>query len=177
MIQVSIVTEGRSDAQLLKRLLPSELTAQAEFIIGGGSYGAQSLAGSILASQRHPVVLVVDADGWKDHVILQQIDFLNTLLWQAGGGIPFEVLVAKPEIEILYFYDRALFDRAAGIQMDDVTWTTAQYEPKKVLQHLMGEDYEQLYTKLDDEAVRVLREHPLITDLIRFPTQVVAQPT
>ena len=176
MINASVVTEDRSDAQLLKRLLPPDLISQVEFIIGGGSDGAQSLAGSILASKRRPVALVVDADGRKDQALQEFDDLLSTLLRQVSGNVPFDVLIAKPEIEIVYFYDRVLLERLIGAKLDDVIWTTAQYEPRKVLQNRLGERYGQLVDMLDEAAIAVLRQHPLIVELSRFLTQAVVQP-
>jgi hypothetical protein len=51
-----VITEGKTDIEILQRLLPKHLIQDTQFVEGVGSYGARSLASSLLATRSTPVV-------------------------------------------------------------------------------------------------------------------------
>jgi hypothetical protein len=177
MVKVYIITEGQSDLELLKKLLPPELTADVKFVVGGGRYGAQTLAGSLLADRRLPVVLVVDADSLDEATIQERQRFLDNLLGQPAGHVDYRVLIARPALDAILFSERDLFTHITGIELDDVTWATAKFQPRLVLQQVLGDESDQIAVRLNDSAVLRLRQQPLIAELIQFLMNIVVQPT
>jgi hypothetical protein len=101
MKKAYIITESESDAEILKKLVPKSIARNTEFVAGSSRYSAQSLARSILAVRRLPVVLVVDAETENRDAVRYQEELLTESLRQVSPGIPFDVLVAVPRVENL----------------------------------------------------------------------------
>jgi hypothetical protein len=112
MTQAYIVTEGKSSPEILKRLLPENILRYTK-LIAGGSGSAVSLASSALVAKRLPVALVVDANTNHQSTIREREDLLSYLLRQGPPGIPFEVFLAVPEIEIVFLQDRTFIEKLA----------------------------------------------------------------
>ncbi len=177
MTNAYVVTEGQSDADILKMILPPDIVKASTFVVGSGRYSAQSIAGSILATRRRPVALVIDADEGNDRAVQERQDFLKSLLGQAAADVAFEVFIFRPEIEIIFFHDPLALAKIVGSEVDEASLNNARYEPYAVLTRLLGQDTQYLMGRLDDDTIARLREHPVISDLTRFLTQMVAQPT
>lgn len=64
MTQTYIVTERLSDAAILKKVLPKPVLDNLIFIDGESPYGAESMANTLLAAKRLPLVLVFLIQGF-----------------------------------------------------------------------------------------------------------------
>ena len=171
MTRAYVVTEGQSDARILKRLLPQAVVEGTEFVVGAGRYSAQSLAATILAVKRRPVALVVDADTEDELAIREQAEFLRELLRQTAAGIPFEVFTAVPEMEAVFFQDKSVVERLIDRKFEDQEWVIAKHQPKRSLGLALGQQplvIEELLGDLPPESVHVLQQHPLVGQLSRF---------
>ena len=170
MTRAYIVTESHADVEILKRILPEELSEVAEFVPGSGSYSAQSSARTLLAVKKLPVALVVDSDTRVDAAIREREDFLHYLLDQASGGVQFKVLVAVPETEAVFFEDQALIEQITGQRFSADDWESAKRHPKEFLtQHLHRETLvDTALSAMSKETIQKLRKHPLISDLCGF---------
>ncbi|NEP62626.1 MAG: hypothetical protein F6K31_37820, partial [Symploca sp. SIO2G7] len=93
-----LVTEDKSDVDILKKLLPERYLRNTQLVVGGSKYSAQSLAGTILAVKLLPVALVIDADTKDESAIREKSELVHQLLYQASPGIPFKVFTAVPEL-------------------------------------------------------------------------------
>lgn len=102
-----IVTEGCADAEILKRCLPEELTRDVYVAVGEERSSAMSLAGSILVVKSRPVALVVDAGSEDEAAIEERRDFTAAFLRRTSGGVPFEVFVAVPVFEAVFFESKS----------------------------------------------------------------------
>lgn len=174
MTQAYVVTEGKHDAQLLKKLLPVYLVKNIQFVEGGGRYGAESFASSIVSAKRLPVALVLDSDTTDERAIIERRELLRVLLRQAAPSIRSEVFLAVPEIEAIYFTDRRTTGAIAGIDLTDEMWEAALDRPKQILTKLVGSlngdsIQQELITRIDHpEIIEQLRLHPLIQELSEF---------
>ena len=131
MSRTYVVTEGDTDVAVLKRVLPEGIVASAEFVpAGGGMDSARSLARSLLASRQRPVALVVDADTSDQLEVQERVDFLDYYLRQGAGATRFGVFAAVPEIEVLFFEDRAFVERIAQEHFSERAWELAKRHPK-----------------------------------------------
>jgi len=178
MTQVYVVTEGKLGAEILKRLLPEDILRNTKFIAGSGIYSAQSLACSILVAKRAPVALVVDADTKDRLTIRERGDFSNELLRRASPGIPFEVLLAIPVIEIVFLQDKSLLERLTHRNFTNLEWELAQFQPKEFLSHVLkehstGSNIEVMFSELTEETIDVFQKHPLICELSKFLSSVI----
>ncbi len=171
-----VIAEGQTDIEILKRLLPSRITKEVEFVAGGGRYGAQSLAASILAKRRIPVALVIDADANDEQIIREKLDFSRWLLKQAAVNVPFEIFFAVPEIEAVFFQDQSFLEEVTHRKFTDLEWKLVKLQPKELFANKPGEKGKLLQTilgHLDQDSIKVLQEHPLIQLLIKFLSSVI----
>ncbi|MEA5626316.1 hypothetical protein [Nostoc sp. UHCC 0251] len=180
MTKTYIITEGNQDIVILKRLLSKAIIQEIKFVDGSGQYGARSLASTILATRSIPVALVTNADTEDDSLVSEQLDALNYLLSQVSPGIPFKVLLAVPEIEIVLLQNRQLIEKLAERSFTDLEWQLAQSKPKIFLEAVFGKDtpvIQKILTSASDDEIQILQQHPLIQNLINFLSSVAVTPT
>ena len=179
MTQAYVITEGNQDIVILKRLLPQPIIQEIKFVDGSGQYGARSLASTILATRSIPVALVTDADTEDNSLVSEQLDALNYLLSQASPGIPFKVLLAVPEIEIILLQNRPLIEKLAERSFTDLEWQLAQSKPKRFLETVFGKAtpvIQKIISSASDDEIQTLQQHPLIQELINFLSSVAVTP-
>lgn len=173
-----IVTEGASDAVLLRSLLEAELPDSVGIVAAGGRSSVVSFAKSILVSRREPVALVMDADTIDPAAVRGQEREVYDLLRAASYRTPFRLFLAVPELEALLFADVEALSRLVGVE---VTWQEAreaEVRPGKVLDEILGRSpevrtREALLARMGTGAAGAIRGHPLLRDLSEF----VRQPT
>jgi len=176
MKKAYVITEGESDVAVLKKLLPAHLTKEVEIVSGQGDYGARSLAASILAARQRPVALVIDADTNDEQMIKERADFARWSLRQAAADVPFEVFVAVPSIESVFFQDQALIENFAHREFTDLEWRLVKLQPQELFANEPGgkrQVIQRLLHNLNKESVKLLQEHPLIQALTDFLSSVV----
>jgi hypothetical protein len=123
---------------------------------------------------------VTDADIEDDSLISKQLDALNYLLSQVSPGIPFKVLLAVPEIEIILLQNRPLIEKLAERSFTDLEWQLAQSKPKMFLEAVLGKDtpvIQKILISANDDEIQTLQQHPLIQDLINFFSSVAVTHT
>jgi hypothetical protein len=73
-----VVVEGPTDAELFNRLLADlPLAERPRIVVAGGKMRCISVARSILALKREPVVVVVDADSTEPDALDEQRGYLE----------------------------------------------------------------------------------------------------
>ncbi|WNZ45258.1 hypothetical protein Q2T42_26065 [Leptolyngbya boryana CZ1] len=170
MSKAYIVVEGPTDAAILRKILPSESLQQVKFIDGEGKYGAVSMARKLLMTEHIPTALVIDAGTDHASMVHEQQD-LDYLLRLAADGTPFQILMAVPAIEVLFFQDRGFLEQLLGRTFTDLEWQLASQQPRQLLNTVQGgyqRFVETAIAHLNGEAIAMLRQHPLIQDLIKF---------
>ena len=171
MTRTYIVVEGPTDAAILRAILPGELLQDVQFVTGQGRYGAESMARKLLITERIPTVLVIDADVEQESIVQEQRQDLDFLLKQAAVGIPYQILLAVPEIEAVFFQDRGVLESLLCRQFTDLEWHLAQQQPRVLLDTLPGGSLAfvtQTLTRLDGSQREVFRQHPLLQSLSQF---------
>ena len=173
MARPYVITEGKLDAEILQRLLPATIAQNVIFVDGGGKYGAKSMASTLLVTRQRPVALVIDADTLDPAVLQEQQDSARALLRQVSPGVPFEVFLAKPEIEEVFFQDQALVERILQTTFTPREWEYIQYDPKKLLAE-NSMPVQAILDQLSEADIQLLREHSLIKEIGQFLASVVA---
>ncbi|NUO79792.1 hypothetical protein HUU05_06925 [candidate division KSB1 bacterium] len=177
MKQAYVVTEGERDIEILKKLLANPLIKQTVFAPGIETYGAMSLASTLLSTRRKPVVLVVDTNTRDESAIYEKVDTLRYLLRQAAADVPFKVLPAIPEIEAVFFEDRNFVERIIGRKFSDLEWKFAKLSPKEALTTFLGAPeqlHKKILSRMTKEDVRALQHHSLIVELSEFLESALA---
>ena len=182
MKQVYIITEGQSDQEILKAVLPKEVVQNenVEFIVGSGRYSAQSLACSVLAVEQVPTALIVDADTSNKAAIQEQRDLLSFSLRQASPGIKFEVFLAVPEMEILLVQNLDLVQQLTnGQEFSELELEFAKLRPKEFLLRFLkpAESYivtlREILENLNEQTIKAIQEYPLVKQLDEFLRSLV----
>ncbi|WP_019500141.1 hypothetical protein [Pseudanabaena sp. PCC 6802] len=169
-----IVTEGQSDVDILRKLLPEEIAQQVSIIGRNGRSSAISTAAGIMIDKRKPVALVLDSDTEDQRNINAQLSTLNYLLRQALAGNTFKVILAIPEIETIFAQDRSLLSKIVGKQVEEMEWEYAKSQPKKYFKKLLSDSPQWLYeilNKLTEEDIQILQQHELLVSLSQFLTE------
>ena len=172
-----IVTTEPSEAEILKKLLPREITKNVVFESRGESSAARTFAGSLLAAKRLPVVLVVDTATRDKMVVNEKLDMVRYLLRPYASGVPFKVLPAIPEIEAVFFEDRNFVERITGRKFSDLEWKFAKLSPKEALTTFLGAPeqlHKKILSRMTKEDIRALQQHSLIVELSEFLESALA---
>jgi hypothetical protein len=171
MSRCNVVVEGPADEVLLRAVLQIPVgNEQVAFLVAGGWSAADSLARSLLANRRGDVAVIVDADSVDPNLVEDRKRFLNHSLASIPTPARRLALVFSPEIEVVLFETKSLVDEFVGSPVSDTDFVQGQYEPKKILEKLIGKA-----TLRRTIAERVLKlnltpihNHPLIRELSQF---------
>jgi len=176
MKKAYLVTQSKPDTAMFERLLPENMLDDVFLTEGAGRSSARSLAASILAVKQRPVALIVNAGTTDSDDIQAQKYVLRDILYRASPGIPFEVFLAAPEIEVIFLQNRHFIEKLANRKFSDSEWQAAALHPKKFLSALLKEERQvsaKLIEKIDDETVRTVQNHPLLKNVFNFLNSVI----
>jgi YesN/AraC family two-component response regulator len=171
-----MITENDKDIEILQRLLPQNISQNIQFIVGGSSYRARSLASSLLATRKTPVALVLDADTDNESQIFERYDLIKYALNQASSGTPYQVFFAVPQIEIVFLQDKSLIEKIAQRQFNDLEWQLAQSKPKEFLETVFGNDEQinaRIFENISEEEIKILQQHSLMQEIIKFLSSLI----
>lgn len=175
-----IICEGDCDTQLLKVVLPKELLQKVEVVSAGGQYAAESLARSLIVRRQVPVALVLDADLIDPDLTQERCHSIQEILESLSINTPVKVILAVPEMETIFFQDKALLSRLLGLDITSETMIWANFQPRQALEKLISqsENYQsqsQIINQLVHEDLEILRKSPVIQELAQF-LQSVREP-
>ncbi|MGI0493296.1 hypothetical protein ACN4EG_16045 [Alkalinema pantanalense CENA528] len=168
-----IVCEGEHDAQLLKRLLPEKFVGNTEVVAAGGLSAVKSLARSLVVRRQSPVAIVADADAVVLDQVEQRLKDIEEIVGNISANTPVKVVLAVPTLEIIFFQDISLLSRLLGYIPPQDIFSLAVYQPKQVLEKLIAQSkilrsQSQLVEQLTYEELEILREAPVIQEIIQF---------
>jgi len=172
-----VITEGEFDRQLVERLLEHEgLSERAHVLVGHGKSGALSLARSILVRRSRPVALVLDADTDSSDLVAEVRSDLESALRPVAGGTPWELVLARPEIEGALLRLPGLFERVMGTsRVDMASRIRAEYAPKELIESSWGQR-SSILDELTEGDWRTLASDRDLGPLVRFVRELEDQP-
>jgi len=168
-----IVVEGRADADLLERVLRDEVASGvARITDGGGKSGAASLARTLVATRRDPVILVIDADTTEEATVSEQRAHHEARLRMSGANGRARVVMAEPVLEVCLFQAPSVLPDVLGVAPTEAQGIRAQYVPREVLAELVPSPdrtrpLRPLATQLRPEHVLELRQTPIIQEILQ----------
>jgi hypothetical protein len=178
-MSASVLTEANFDGMLLATLLGNEENRDGvEIRVVRGLSSGYSFARTMLAVKRIPVAVVIDADSPEQEVASERQRSAEEVLGDAAAGVPFRVIVAVPELEILFFKRPQLLKKVYGKSVTTLITELGQVSPRRALQKLDPDlDYEHLRFKIlkamDEEDIKALRATALIKELLSFLREAV----
>lgn len=168
-----VITEGQSDAELLRTLLPGGQGGKVQVEPGGSRSSAISLSRSLLAKRRAPVLVVLDADTRDRWHLDEQSQIVQDLLRDISPDVQSSVVLVPPSIDAIYFQDRQALERVLGEPLSDQEWHDAAFDPTMVLSGVLKRNNltrEALLERAsrDRGFLRQIARHPSILEIKRF---------
>jgi hypothetical protein len=168
-----IVCEGSFDAQLLKTVLPANLLTDVGVVAAGRVSGVESLARSLVVRRRVPVVIVVDADSVVAELVEQRRKDIEETVESVSINTPVKVVMAVPEMEIIFFQDVSLLSRLLGYIPPQDILDLAVFQPKQALEQLLSQseiihDRSQIIDRLAKEDIEILRSSSVMQEIVHF---------
>jgi hypothetical protein len=90
----------------------------------------------MLAVKRIPVAVVIDADSPEQEVASERRRSAEEVLGDAASGVPFRVIVAVPELEVLFFERPQLLKKVYGKSVTALVTELGQVSPRRALKKL-----------------------------------------
>ncbi|NJM07303.1 hypothetical protein HC891_15595 [Candidatus Gracilibacteria bacterium] len=179
-----IIVEGSFDAEVLQRMLAPDTLLVSHIIVGGGKSSGASLARSLLSQRAEPVILVMDADTVHPETLLEQQKVYTDLLGAVAINTPYEVLLAIPELEVIFFQDIRLLEEVLAIHVSQETIVNGAYQPRQTLNKLLYaspkrlNDRSDFLRSLDETTCKKLAQHALFQSINAFVADatVIAAP-
>lgn len=168
-----IVCEGEFDAQLLQRLLPEEFVSNVEVVAAGGLSAVKSLARSLIVRRQSPVAIVANADAIVPEQVEQQLKDTEELVGNIAANTPVKVILAIPALEIIFFRELSWLSYLLGYTPSQDILNLATYQPSQALKQLIiqsnnFQNQSKLVEQLTNKDLEVLREAPVIQEVIQF---------
>ncbi|MEY3441725.1 MAG: hypothetical protein RLZZ519_6 [Bacteroidota bacterium] len=164
-MKTRVLTESAYQADLLKIVFDMAGIENIQVIPRMGLTGAATAASSILASKDERVVLAMNGDQLRPN---QSVEFVREYVGENSDR--FRLVLWNPEIEKLFFVDKAALESALGIKIDDLVWNIAQTAPKSAINALLAESKKMDISKLLESKDLVLKmvANPGIQEIINF---------
>jgi hypothetical protein len=168
-----IICEGSFDAQLLKTVLPANLLTDVGVVAVGRVSGVESLARSLVVRRRVPVVIVVDADSVVPELVQQRRKDIEETVESVSINTPVKVVMAVPEMEIIFFQDVSLLSRLLGYIPHQDILDRAVIKPKKTLEELMArseivQDRSEIIARLTNKDIEILQLSSVMQEIVHF---------
>ncbi len=173
-MNATVLTEGNFDGMFLATLIAEEQDRYGiEIRAVGGKSSVYSFARTLLAVKRIPVAVVIDADSPEPEVAEERQRTAEEVIGDVASGIPFRVIVAVPELEILFFRRPELVRRVFGEVVNDHLMELAQLSPRRALQRLASDKSIEvarvkLLKAMDNDDLRAIREMDTVQNLLTF---------
>ncbi|BDA71026.1 hypothetical protein RIVM261_065280 [Rivularia sp. IAM M-261] len=102
---------------------------------------------------------------------------INFLMRQSSPGVPYKIVMAVPEIEVVLLQNRDLIEKIIGQHFTDLEWEFACCHPKRFLTRFLGDKSQYIQTIFDNmnaAELSQLRQHPIIAEITNFLSNVSA---
>ena len=180
LVRAYVVTENEFDQELIQALLTRRFGKSAREIhvrAADNKQDAWTVVDSLLSNRRGPTALIVDADTIDHDLTLEQQTELESLFGTSARRHLWLVVLAKPEVEAVFFSDRGLLERVTGKKVSELDIARAALGPRAALLKLLpkprsGHGAKQLVKKLSESDFEKIISseafHPLIEFIQRW---------
>lgn len=169
--KIFVVTEGKFDAELLKKLLPeNKLKNNFEILPADGFSSALSKVKSILSQNKGSVVFLLDTDSTDKEKIEEKKDFVDEYVSSRYYKDFLKTVWAEPELEIIFFDKKNLLEDQLHRPIAEETWELAKISPRTSLERIFKLDRKQLLNLVDNNSnIRNnLKENKIIREILEF---------
>lgn len=157
-----IVVEGVTDREIIKSVIDPALLKNVRIEVAQGKLAAISTARTILKMKRIPTIIITDADSIDIDQIEEIKATYDIMLKQVSENVPYKLLLIKPEIESVFFYNKQHFKRIFQKNIDDNQFILGKYEPKKILSSTLQ------CSKKNMNIVRLIKDMDAMKELEKY---------
>jgi len=108
--KIVLLTEGKSDVEILTKVLPSDLVSKIEFIPSMGYSGALSKAKSLAVRLNNKIILVLDSDTNSEFETQEKKEQIESIFRSIGKSESTTVFLFQPEIEVIFSESKSFSD-------------------------------------------------------------------
>lgn len=176
LVRAYVVTENEFDQELIQALLTRRFGKSAREIhvrATDNKQRAWTTADALLSNRRGPTALIVDADTIDHDLTLEQQTELETMFGTSARRSMWLVVLAKPEVEAVFFSDRGLLERVTGKKVSELDIARAALGPRAALLKLLpkprsGHGAKQLVKKLSESDFETIISSEAFRPLVEF---------
>lgn len=171
-----VVVEGITDVAILRAVLDTNLLQNVGLVPAGGAASIPSLARSLLVRRAVPVAIFADSDSLEQESIGERREQFKDLISAAAGRTSSAVVLAVPEVEVIFFSAPDLIKAVFGNAPPELM-ALGRRDPKGVLAQLgtmSGKvwDTHKAFDLMSDNDLEHLRQTQPIKELTEFLEQV-----
>ncbi len=176
-MRVWLVLEGAGDRAIVRALLPPALLECLSIVETGSRADLASVVRTLLVKHREPVAVLANTYSVDTGVTHERYTTLEYLVHAVAGGVPYRLILAIPELEVIFF---EVPDVLTRIFPDaDLSSHLVFYkgQPKQALALLFKQgggpkDLPALLDAFTDADVERLRQVTPIAELIAFAEEM-----
>ncbi|AGY56939.1 hypothetical protein [Gloeobacter kilaueensis] len=176
-MKIEVVVETELDKLLLETILKAIPEAQEfefRYFVANSRNRLSIVARTIIVGVPHPLLVVMDADTNDPELARIRKQELESYLNWVTPAQPYRILVALPELEIVFFADPSIVESKLkdGRKLTAVEQNLTQSAPKQLLQSLARErllpDVTVLLSELTDDDITKMSQHRLFQEVVSF---------
>lgn len=158
---LTIVVEGKTDAQLVRALLGKELAERLRFFASQGRASLATVGRNLLVHEGTPVLIVMDADTRNPHLAQERQALTRMALCGVAPEELCKVFAFIPEIEVVFFEAPQALEQVLGTKLSEEMVNDGLIVPKEALSRLLGEgqpvsDYATFMTRIAPQVAGAL---------------------
>lgn len=168
-MNVNFVVESPLGKHIIEKVLSAHGLDPHRFVIGGGRI--DSIARSMLVRWPQPLLIILDAkSNDAEHIEERKRELRSYLSWPEASP-PFEIIMPRPEIEVILFTTNAWVQRLLGRPLTDVENVKAQLAPRSLV-HELARDAQRpaadLIEAFSTEEWGVIAQHEAMRQVANF---------
>ena len=178
MHALSVVVEGRRDAELLRSLLSKDDLDGLRFFAAQGRISLSSVARNILIHEGCPVLVIMDADTLNAEVAEENRRLVKAVISHISAEVPIDVFSFVPEIEVVFFEAPAFLARKLGRELEPEERLQGLAAPKTTFSALLdqaGLSSASLQGHIDENEALELRRGVQLSALIAMRRDLEAK--
>ena len=181
MARLSIVVEGRKDAEILRKVLPPDDLRAVRFFAAQGRISLSTIARNILVHEGGPVLVVLDSDTLNSDAADENRQNTKAMISHVAGPVALEVFSFLPEIEIMFFEASGLLEKRLGRPLAEAELARGKASPRQTLALLAGgggadSALAELIASLDEQDGAALRGSPQMAALMETLHELAEAP-
>jgi len=152
---VTIITEGKFDAEALTEILKDKnLGAEYKIISAGGYSSALSKARSLLSFGDQKVLLLLDTDSVEKDKIDEKKEFVDFYVSGKNNSEYFKAVWAIPEFEIIFLKNKKFLHQLRAEELSHELLEIGEASPRRMLESISHEKRDSFLPLLNNKEVR-----------------------